>query len=434
MEITIPYKFFPRPYQLNLLKALDSGMKRAVWCAHRRSGKDKVCWNYLIKRAIGEVGTYFYFLPTFSQAKRVVWDNIDNDEFHMLSHIPPEITKQKNKSELSIELINGSVIQLIAADTFEKSNVGTNPKGVVFSEYSISNPNVWNFVRPILLVNGGWAIFNFTPRGMNHAFKLLQIAKENPKEWFYEVLTIEDTGVITKEEYEGEIRQGMPQDLAEQEFYCKFIEGASSVFRKVDEAVRASESDIGLKPFRRYQLGIDLAKHQDYTVITVTDLHTFDIVKQISFNKIDWNEQKEIIVKEVKYWNKGKTWMDSTGIGDPIIDDLKRQGLIIEPFHFTETSREQLLNNLKILLEQNRIKIPNDQELIDQLKSMQYELNGQKVKMKVPEGLHDDRIMSLALSVWGLYEKLPIRDVRELDRQRRKNPQTTGIKLRMTSY
>jgi phage FluMu gp28-like protein len=226
----------------------------------------------------------------------------------------------------------------------------------------------------------------------------------------------------------------MPLDLAEQEYHCKFIEGASSVFRKVDEAVRASESDIGLKPFRRYQIGIDLAKHQDYTVITVTDLHTFDIVKQISFNKIDWNEQKEIIVKEVKYWNKGKTWIDSTGIGDPIIDDLIRQGLIIEPFHFTETSREQLLNNLKILLEQTRIKIPNDQELIDQLKAMQYELVGQKVKMRVPEGLHDDRIMSLALSVWGLYEKLPIRDIRELDRQRKRKPKESGIRLKMTSY
>jgi hypothetical protein len=404
-----------------------------VICWHRRSGKDKACFNYIIKRAIGEVGTYFYFLPSFAQSKRVVWDNIDIDGFNMMDHIPDAIIAPngKNKSELKVELINGSIIQLIAADTFSKSSVGTNPIGCVFSEYSISDPQAWEFVRPILLVNKGWAIFNFTPRGMNHAYKLLQIAKENPNEWFWEVLGIHETGVITQEEYDGELRQGMPRDLAEQEYLCKFIEGASAVFHKIDEAVRQDNYGMELKANRRYQIGIDLAKHQDYTVITVTDLHTFDIVKQLSFNKLDWNEQKEIIVKEVKYWNKGKTWIDSTGIGDPIIDDLKRQGLTLEPFHFNETSREQLLNNLKILFEQGRIKIPNDQVLIDELKSMQYELIGQKVKMRVPEGLHDDRIMSLALSVWGLYERLPLRDVQRLKKTIKP---AQGIRVRMTSY
>ena len=432
MEIQIPHLFSPRPYQLKMLKAMDSGMKRAITVWHRRSGKDLTAWNYIIKRAVQDKGIYFYFLPSFTQAKRVIWDNIENDGTKMLDHVPEELVKDRNKSELKVELTNGSAIQLIAADTFSESSVGTNPKGVVFSEYSISNPNVWNFVSPILLVNGGWAIFNFTPRGMNHAHKLLQIAKANPKDWFTEILSIEDTGVITKEQYENEIKtQGIPRDLAEQEYYCKFIEGASAVFRLVDEAVRKETYPIYANPNKRYQIGIDLAKHEDYTVITITDLHTFDVIRQIEFNKLDWNEQQELIVKEIKYWNKARTWMDSTGVGDPILDALRRQGLAIEAYHFTETSREQLLNNLKILIEQGKIKIPNDQLLIDQLKSMQYELVGQKVKMRVPEGLHDDRIMSLALSVWGLYERMPLREVKILNRVRKEHD---GIKVRMTSY
>lgn len=388
----------------------------------------------MIKRAVGEVGTYFYFLPSFTQAKRVIWDNLDNDGFKMLDHIPDEIIKEKNKSELKVELLNGSVIQLIAADTFSQSSVGTNPIGVVLGEYSISNPSVWNFVSPILLANKGWAIFNFTPRGMNHAYKLLQLAKANPDQWFPQVLTIEDTGFISVEEYENEIRtQGMPRDLAEQEYYCKFIEGGTSVFHKVDNAVRTpkEEADIRLWPNRRYQMGVDLAKHEDFTVVTPVDLHTFDVIKQLSFNRIDWREQKEIIVKENKYWNKAKTYIDSTGVGDPIVEDLTHQGLNVEPFHFTETSREQLINNLKILLEQGKIKIPNDPELIDQLKSMQYELEGRKVRMRVPEGLHDDRIMSLALAVWGLYERLPIRDQ---IRMRKEVKEAPGLRLKMTNY
>ena len=61
MNVDIPHNFNPRKYQLPLLKALDDGAKRALIVWHRRSGKDKTCWNYLIKKAVGDVRAYFYF-------------------------------------------------------------------------------------------------------------------------------------------------------------------------------------------------------------------------------------------------------------------------------------------------------------------------------------------------------------------------------------
>ncbi len=197
--IQVPFNFEPRPYQLPFLEAMDSGVKRAILMWARRSGKDKVCWNYMIKRAVEEVGTYFYFLPSYTQAKKVIWDNIDNSGFRMLDHIPAPLIKRKNDTELKIELINGSFIQLIAADTFSETSVGTNPRGVVFSEYSISTGKAWDLLRPILLVNKGWAVFNFTPRGVNHATRLLIRVKDNP-EWFSETLTAKDAGYLTDED------------------------------------------------------------------------------------------------------------------------------------------------------------------------------------------------------------------------------------------
>lgn len=380
---------------------------------------------------IERVGTYYYFLPTFNQGRKVIWNGIDRDGMRLLEHFPKELVRNINNTEMKIELVNGSIFQVVGADNID-SIVGTNPVGVVFSEYSLMKARVWEFIRPILAENDGFAIFVFTPRGMNEGWKILQTAKEEPATWWHEILTVDDTKAISEATLVQEKRE-MPSDLFEQEYYVKFIDGASNVFHKVDEAVRTpqEEAQIRLWPNRRYQMGVDLAKHQDFTVLTPVDLHTFDAIKQIEFNRIDWNEQKEIIVKEVKYWNKARTYIDSTGVGDPITEDLKRQGLDIQPFHFTETSREQLLNNLKILLEQGKIKIPNDQKLIDQLKSMQYELEGQKVRMRVPEGLHDDRIMSLALGVWGLSERLPLRDVIRLKREVK---QEQGIRLKMTNY
>lgn len=406
MEIQIPHKFKPRDYQLPLLKALDGGIKRAVITWHRRSGKDKTCFNYMVKKALERKGTYFYFLPTYTQAKKVVWDNIDNDGFKMLDHIPEELVDSMNSQELKIDLKNGSVIQLVAADTFEKGGVGTNPVGVVFSEYSISSPEVWDFVRPILKVNGGWAIFNFTPRGTNHAHKQLQIAR-NEEGWFSEVLTIADTDILTEKDMEEERREGMSEDLIEQEYYCKFVEGAGAFFRNVEACVYDGHPDKVVGS-HRYQLGVDLAKYQDFTVITPFDLSTYKVGKIERFNQLDWGTQKARIKSSSQEYTtvqKPLINQDSTGLGDPIFDDLVNDGLNVYSFKFTQQSRKELLDNLRILLDKTKIRIPNDPILIDELKSMRWELSDSgKRKVVVPDGLHDDMIMSLALAVWQIPE------------------------------
>lgn len=402
--------------------------------SHRRSGKDKTVLNAVISKMIDRVGTYYYFFPTYSQGKRILWQGIDRDGMKFLDHFPKELIKgEPNNTEMRIELKNGSVFQVIGADNIDNI-VGTNPIGVVFSEYSLMKAQVWEFIRPILAENGGFAIFVFTPRGMNEGWKILQIAKENPNEWWHEVLTVEDTRAISEATLIQEKKE-MPSDLFEQEYYVKFIDGASSVFKRIEENI--FDDKEGLKYGKRYQIGVDLAKYQDFTVISIVDLHTFHLIKQIKLNHIDWSEQKEIIIKEKKYWNNARMYVDSTGVGDPIVEDLKRLVAGVEAFHFTETSRAQLINNLQIMFEQDKIKIPNEPELIDELKSMQYELVGQKVKMQVPEGLHDDRIMSLGLACWGLSERLPYRELTEALREQkeaRREKKPEGISVRMTNY
>lgn len=403
MEITIPHKFTPRDYQKPLYNYIGKGGKRAVVIWHRRAGKDKTCFNIMVKEAFKRKGTYFYFLPEYSQAKKVIWDNIDNDGFKMLDHVPPEVIESTNATELKIVLKNGSIIQLMGADSFEKSGVGTNPVGVVFSEYPINDPNVWNYVRPILTANGGWAIFNGTPRGTNHAYNLLNYAEEN-EDWFSQVLTVEDTDVLTEKQL-AEERDSMPEDLFMQEYYCKFLEGAGAFFRNIEQNTYEGQPDK-IDKTHRYQIGVDLAKYQDYTVITPIDLCTFYVGEIDRFNQLDYTTQKvKIEATYLRYTadNKPIVYMDSTGVGDPIVDDLIDRGVEIEPYQFTEKSRKELLTNLQIVLEQNRIKIPNDKRLIAELKSMQYVLSDRgKLKIQVPEGMHDDMIMSLALAVWNL--------------------------------
>jgi hypothetical protein len=380
---------------------MDSGFKRAILIHHRRAGKDKVCFNFMVKKAFQRVGTYFYFLPEFRQAKRVIWDNIDNDGFKMLDHIPKEVIKKTNASELKIELINGSIIQLLGADVFDKSGVGTNPIGVVFSEFPIVRPEVWGYVRPILAVNGGWAVFNGTPRGQNHAYNMLQMAKMNPDEWFTQVLTVDDTGVLTPEQIESERGSGMPQQLIDQEYYCKFIENATNFFRDINGVcIKQPQSE---QPHLMYQMGVDLAKYQDYTVISIINLHTFEQVYLERFNQLDWNIQKARIEAVYHRFNRPRGYIDATGVGDPIVEDLNKRGIRLQPYKFTEQTRKDLLTNLALKMEQRIITLLDDDILKQELSYFQYELGNQgKLKIKVPDGLHDDVVFSTALSVFEL--------------------------------
>ena len=223
-EITIPYHFEPRDYQIPIFEAIDEGVKRIIMVRHRRAWKDKACFNIIVKKAAEDVWIYYYVFPTYSQGKKAVWDWIDKDWWKTIKHIPDEIIKRKNDTEMKVELINGSIIQIIGSDNVD-SIVWTNPIWIVFSEYSLQSPAVWDFLRPILAENGWWAIFNFTPRWDNHAKELLDMARANDK-WLVSIQTVLDTKAITPEVLEEErkeiILKNWSDAIFQQEYYCSF--------------------------------------------------------------------------------------------------------------------------------------------------------------------------------------------------------------------
>ena len=258
IALTIPHAFSCRPYQKPFFKAMSEGKKRAVLVWHRRAGKEKACWNYMIMQAAKKTGTYYYFFPTFSQGRKVLWDFIDKSGFRVLEHIPTELQQGgRNATEMKIRLKNGSLIQIIGTNNID-SIVGTNPIGCVFSEYSLQDPTAWTLMRPILVENGGWAIFNFTPRGQNHAKDMFDLAQNNSN-WFSQLLTVKDTTdhdgkpIITEVDIQAEREAGMSEDYIQQEFYCSFTLGIEgSYYAKNIQEAREGER-IGNVPWDRTQ-------------------------------------------------------------------------------------------------------------------------------------------------------------------------------------
>jgi hypothetical protein len=225
VEITLPYNYTPRDYQLPLFRAMDSGFLRAVAIWHRRAGKDKSLVNLVAKKMQERVGAYYYFFPTYQQGKKILWNGMDRNGQKFIDHIPKALRKRTDNSEMLIELKNGSIFQVIGTDNIN-SIVGTNPVGCVFSEYSLQDPSAWYFIRPILAENGGWAVFNYTPRGDNHGHDLYKMAVRDPSIWFVQKLTVDDTQAINPTILQQEKKEMFEQTgsdaLYMQEYYCSF--------------------------------------------------------------------------------------------------------------------------------------------------------------------------------------------------------------------
>ena len=202
-------------------------MKRLVLCWHRRAGKDKTCLAATIIQMHKRRGAYYHLFPTAAQGRKALWLGIGKDGFKYMDHFPKQLVKRINDQEMTITLKNGSIYQIIGTDKGLDYLRGTNPVGLIFSEYSRMNPSVWDTMRPILRENDGWAIFPYTPWGENHGYRLYEMAVKN-EEWFASKLTVDDTqdnngnAIVTPEDVEEEIQSGMSLEMSKQEFYCNF--------------------------------------------------------------------------------------------------------------------------------------------------------------------------------------------------------------------
>jgi hypothetical protein len=228
--------------------------------------------NLIAKQAIRNKGIYFYFFPTYTQGKKILWDGIDGNGFKFLDHFPKQIVLSKNDTEMKLTLVNGSIFQVIGTDNFDSIR-GTNPRGCVFSEFAFQNPMAWEVVRPILAENGGWAIFNSTPNGKNHFYTLEQNAKDDPT-WFVQVLTVlntfrEDgtTPVISQEVIEQERKNGMNEEMIQQEYFCSYDIGAVGAYYGDCMKQANEEGRITTLPF-----------YQDRVVDTSFDLGLDDMM------------------------------------------------------------------------------------------------------------------------------------------------------------
>lgn len=202
-------------------------MKRMYLVWHRRAGKDTFALDFAHDRMQERVANYIHFFPFHIQAKRAIWKGLDaRDGVRFIDRaFPDRIRARDNEQEMSIVAPNGSTWQMAGSDNYDRVAIGGNIAGAIFSEWALCDPAAWEYIRPILLENGGWALFITTYRGRNHAYRMKKQLEE-AEGWYVDERTIRDTHrhdgkpIVSEADVQKEIKEGMDESLARQEFYC----------------------------------------------------------------------------------------------------------------------------------------------------------------------------------------------------------------------
>jgi len=306
---------------------LERRGKRAVLVWHRRAGKDSLCANFLCWQAHKRVGNYWHMLPTAKQGRKVVWEAIDKGGRRIIDQVfPPEIRvpgpRGCNEQEMLIRLRCGSTYQVLGSDNYD-SNIGANPVGIVFSEYSVAHPAAWDYTRPILAENGGLALFAYTPRGMNHGYELFRLAQNEPG-WFSQLLNVDQTEAIPPEVLEQERREFIAlhgdaagEALFNQEYYCSFDAAVPGSYYGKQLAEAASEGRTGLE--LTYDPSLELHTAWDVGIGDDTAIWFFQVPKWgqprilhylegHGMGLEDWGRELERLAEERK-WRYTCHWM-----------------------------------------------------------------------------------------------------------------------------
>ena len=345
---------------------------------------------------------YWHIFPTASEAKDAVW----RDPNMLFNILPMGLVEKVNQVEMVIYFKNGSVYQLKGADDPDYLR-GAGPVGIVLDEFAKMKYAAWEVLEPIMRANGGWVWFIGTPKGKNHLHRMYIKGQTEHHEWKSWIMKASTSGIISQDQLKEAYESAHDKGFYNQEYECEFLEGEGSVFRNVKDVMTATPQ----APIKDhlYVIGCDLAKVTDYTVLTVYDRTTNAQVFQDRFKTLEWPFQKKRIKAVSTHYNKALIVLDSTGIGDPIGDDLMRDGVPVLPYKISQPSKKDLIEKLSIWIDQKRFSMIFNNDTLLEFENFGYEMSATgSIRYGAPEGFHDDIVIAHALAVFSLQPLTPV--------------------------
>lgn len=377
----------PHPAQLGIHN--DASRFRVV-DAGRRFGKTRLGVMECMEVGLS-AGRAWWVAPSYKTAL-VGWRPLRR----MAARIPGA---EVRLGDMMVSFSGGGEISIRSADAPDSLR-GEGLDLVVMDECAFIKPEAWSHsLRPALSDKKGRALFISTPRGRNWFWNLYQRGLSEPG-WKSFRFPTSANPHIDREEIEA-ARRELPEIIFRQEYLAEFVDSEGAVFRRVMEAAVLEPLNEPL-PERQYVAGVDVASSIDYTVVTILDLQSKDMVYMDRFNRVDYPVLIDRLAALHKRWRLDGMVIEANSIGRPVIDHMVSRGIGVTPFTTTNASKQMVIQALQSAFENGDIRILNDLTLIGEILSFESKRSvSGSFTYAAPEGMHDDCVMSLALAWYG---------------------------------
>lgn len=396
--------FVPHPDQA---KVLDSTARFRTVAAGRRFGKTKLAARTIISKALAKPGSMNWWVANS-------YKNVRRGYREVVRQLPPSLLAKPapadTSNELLLQLKNGSVIEFYSGGNPD-ALAGEGVNFAVIDEAALIPDIVWQqLIRPTLMDTKGEALIISTPRGKNWFYTMFRRGQDPlDREYASWQFAQSSNPYIDAEETEA-ARTELPELLFRQEIMAEFLAAGASIFGLGLER-EGSVVDGLYAPKGTLYMGVDLAKHEDFTVISVSRGEDRKPVFHDRFNSLSWPTQRQIIreavadLEALPEVESVTVLMDSTGIGDVNYDDLSDEGLDVIPVKFTNDWKEKAVKLLAADLEQGKAFILPEQ--VREFESYEMSMTeAGRLKFEAATG-HDDEISAKLLEHWGLYHEAP---------------------------
>jgi phage terminase large subunit-like protein len=396
--------FKPFPYQEKLL---NDNSERIVACMGRQTGKTTTIATKAIHFAFTHPKTTTLIISPSMRQSMIMFDKILN-----FTHSNPILRKSvTRKTRTIIQLTNGS--NIIALPCSEHLLRGYTANLAICDEASfIPETILTEIIYPMISTTKGTTVLLSTPWDKNHFFYKAFL---NPQYSTHKIPSAENP--LIPQEFLDEMKQNMTAEAYTREYEAEFTEAASSYFQQelIRKSIELAQS-LRLEPYANleqnilkaeYYAGLDLGKLMDHSALAIvqkTERNSLKLVYHCQFPlQMPYSEVINTVVRADEKFQFKKLLADQSGIGEPILENLQQQGLTCaQGAKLTQDAKTELLTHLKLTMEQNRLAIPYNKNLCQQINDQQYQYtkNG-KLTFNHPPNTHDDMLWALAFAVYA---------------------------------
>lgn len=304
-----------------------------------------------------------------------------------------------NESELFILLHNGGRIWFKGAERPDML-YGPDAIWVVIDEGTRCRAEVFEVATSITTKTGGQIkiIGNMKSRGQ-WMYKLWSRGKQGDPDISHHLLDAWDAvaGGVLKREVIERAQRTLPEAAFKALYLCIPDDDEGNPFgvKAIEKCVTGGENILSTKPTRAF--GIDLAKSVDWTEVIGLDGNGYVTVYE------RWQSPWGVTLIRIPaiIGKKIPALVDSTGVGDPIVEQLQEKSKKVKGFKFSSSSKQKLMEGLAVAIQQCDVHFP-DGVIKEQLMVFEYEYTATGVRYSAPDGMHDDAVMALALAVMQL--------------------------------